>query len=600
MNRQNILFLVLTLHLLIGGILILPAMAATTQVQIVKYANDGTSVIASQTVNYSWMSTNLPVLGDGTTHYYHQGPIFIDDPNETREQELRWNPAEDTNVLEKDMGAVKGTNLKDLCDLVGGMNAGERVKILSSDGWSKWLAYKNVYEYSSREGPIGITWYKNGLYPDTGYTDGMRMVWFADDSVNKLGTGGTGVHAFGNFDWHEAAAPEYWYYYQSGVENYPTTTGISGQYVNRVYIYSDDAPLVAPVAAFSGTPLSGNAPLDVQFTDASTGTITGYAWDFNNDGTTDSSAQSPSYQYSAAGTYTVKLTVTNTAGSDSEVKAGYITVSAAPVAPVAVFSATPQSGTAPLTVSFTDQSTNTPTSWKWEYRADAGSWTEFGSGARNPSRTFGAGTYDIRLTATNAGGSDSELKTDYIIASSPTSLPVADFTTNVTSGTAPLTVKFTDTSTGAGITAWKWDFNNDRIIDSTSQHPVYTFYSPGTYSVNLTITATGGSDSEIKLNYFSVTSSAVNPSTTVGIYRSGMFYLKNNNAGGNADLVFGYGISTDTPLVGDWDGDGVDTVGIYRSGMFYLKNNNAGGNADLVFGYGISTDTPLVGDWDGT
>ena len=105
---------------------------------------------------------------------------------------------------------------------------------------------KTCMSYSSREGPIGICWYKDGTYPDSGYTEGMRMIWFADTSTNPWG-----IHAFGNYDWHEAADPEYWYYYQSGGESYPTTTGISGMYVNRIYIYSDDAPPAAPVAAFS-------------------------------------------------------------------------------------------------------------------------------------------------------------------------------------------------------------------------------------------------------------------------------------------------------------------------------------------------------------
>ena len=49
----------------------------------------------------------------------------------------------------------------------------------------------------------------------------------------------------------------------------------------------------------------------------------------------------------------------------------------------------------------------------------------------------------------------------------------------------------------------------------------------------------------------------------------------------------------DTPLVGDWNGDGNDTVGIYRNGAFYLRNSNTAGYADLVFGYGISADTPV-------
>ena len=83
---------------------------------------------------------------------------------------------------------------------------------------------------------------------------------------------------------------------------------------------------VAPVAGFSASPNSGNAPLTVQFTDASTGTISSYAWDFNNDGVVDSNDKSPSYTYNEAGTYTVNLTVTGPGGRDSEVKIGYISV----------------------------------------------------------------------------------------------------------------------------------------------------------------------------------------------------------------------------------------------------------------------------------
>ena len=86
---------------------------------------------------------------------------------------------------------------------------------------------------------------------------------------------------------------------------------------------------------------------------------------------------------------------------------------------------------------------------------------------------------------------------------------------------------------------------------------------------------------------------------TVGIYRNSAFFLRNSNSAGNADLAFNYGIPGDTPLVGDWDGDGEDTVGIYRNSAFYLRNSNSAGYADLAFNYGIPGDTPLVGDWDG-
>jgi PKD repeat protein len=92
-------------------------------------------------------------------------------------------------------------------------------------------------------------------------------------------------------------------------------------------------PPTPPVAAFSATPISGNAPLTVQFTDQSTNTPTSWAWDFDNDGTVDSTAQSPSYQYTTAGTYTVTLTATNGDGSDGETKTNLITVGTPPPPP---------------------------------------------------------------------------------------------------------------------------------------------------------------------------------------------------------------------------------------------------------------------------
>lgn len=80
-----------------------------------------------------------------------------------------------------------------------------------------------------------------------------------------------------------------------------------------------------PVADFSGTPLSGNAPLDVQFTDLTTNDPTSWSWDFGDSQT--STDQNPLHTYSAAGTYNVTLTSTSNAGSDAETKTGYVTAS---------------------------------------------------------------------------------------------------------------------------------------------------------------------------------------------------------------------------------------------------------------------------------
>lgn len=186
-------------------------------------------------------------------------------------------------------------------------------------------------------------------------------------------------------------------------------------YVDQMYIeYSSGTN--PPVVDFSGSPISGDAPLAVQFTDLSTNNPTSWSWDFG-DGSGTSTAQNPSYTYQSAGTYTVTLTATNAYGSDTETKTDYITVTQPSTdPPVADFSGTPTSGDYPLAVQFTDLSTNNPTSWSWDFGDGVGTST-----AQNPSYTYNAaGTYTVSLTATNAYGSDIETKVDYITVTEPT------------------------------------------------------------------------------------------------------------------------------------------------------------------------------------
>ena len=91
----------------------------------------------------------------------------------------------------------------------------------------------------------------------------------------------------------------------------------------------------------------------------------------------------------------------------------------------------------------------------------------------------------------------------------------------------------------------------------------------------------------------------------MGLYSpaSGVFFLKNTDTGGPADLSYGFGPGGLgwTPLAGDWNGDGADTVGLYEptNGTFFLKNTHSGGPADITFAYGPAGATPLAGDWDG-
>ena len=171
----------------------------------------------------------------------------------------------------------------------------------------------------------------------------------------------------------------------------------------------------APTADFSGTPTSGEAPLEVTFTDYSTESPSAWSWNFG-DGNT-SSTQNPAHTYSSSGTYTVTLSATNFYGTDAEVKTNYITVDAAESTnpPVADFSGTPLNGSAPLEVTFTDYSTESPSSWAWNF-GDGNT-----SSVSAPVHTYSAnGNYTVTLSATNAFGTDEEVKTNYITVSEPT------------------------------------------------------------------------------------------------------------------------------------------------------------------------------------
>ena len=513
----------LVLLTILIGLLVAPAIAATTQIHVVKYANDGTTILSETTKTFQWLEANLPVLGDGTTPYSHQGPVFLDDPaNEDHEQELRLNPEENVNI--QDQGAVKGTNLKDICNLVGGMNAGETLKLKASDGLTRKFAYENVYEYPSQQGPMVVTWYWNGNYVNGSYSSGMKLVFFADDYI------------MGNYDWHESSDSQYWYYYVDGSEKYPTTTGLSVKYISDVLIYSDDAPPIAPVAVFSADPVSGDAPLTVLFSEASTGTgpLT-YAWDFTNDGTVDSTEKNPSHIYDTAGTYTVNLTVTNHAGSDTEIKTDYITVSTPLVPPTAAFTSDIQSGIVPLTVRFTDQSTGTgPFTYSWDFNNDGTA----DSTEQNPSHVYDtAGIYAVKFTVTGPGGLDDEIKTDYITVSPAPVVPSAGFTATPTY----LSVVFTDTSTGTGPLTYAWDFGDGG--SSIDQNPVHVYTSAGTYTVKLTVTGPGGVDDET----ISVTVAAA-PVAPVAAYTATPTYLS---------VVFTDASTGTGPLTYAWDfGDG--------------------------------------------
>ena len=107
--------------------------------------------------------------------------------------------------------------------------------------------------------------------------------------------------------------------------NFPVKDAIQGTLTSsKAGFITIISPFNLPSASFTADPLAGEAPLEVQFNDTSTGSPTSWSWAFGDGGTSDE--QNPFYTYTSAGLYTVNLTVTNTDGSDSEEKADYINV----------------------------------------------------------------------------------------------------------------------------------------------------------------------------------------------------------------------------------------------------------------------------------
>lgn len=263
----------------------LPAQAATTEVHVVKYAADETTVLNETTVTYQWMEENLPVQGDGSTHYYFQGPVFEEQWENTYNldyaggawgsSEEKWDRVdlgsgyvqeEQCNCYpDKDLGACRGTDVSDLCELVGGMLAGDEVKIKASDGFSKKLPYSVIYNNEPALGPYVLTWYSLGAkeggetsgYTGQDYTTGMRAMFFSDTSVNPWGEHITGIGDMANH-----IPEDYWHqYYSSGIL-YPSLGGHTVMHVSEIAIHSSiEPPVVSSIVV-----LPADVTLDIEDT----------------------------------------------------------------------------------------------------------------------------------------------------------------------------------------------------------------------------------------------------------------------------------------------------------------------------------------------
>jgi PKD repeat protein len=220
------------------------------------------------------------------------------------------------------------------------------------------------------------------------------------------------------------------------------------------------------------------------FTDNSSGTPSTWAWDFDNDGNNDETVQNPTYTYTSTGIYPVKLTVTD-GGICSHDTTINVVVSQNSTA---IFTAS--NACLGVATNFTDASLGGVDTWGWDFNNDG----TVDNTTQNPSFTFGTtGTFPVNLQVSVGSNCQHDTTINVTVTESAT----ANFNAStVCFGSA---TTFTDLSS-TGVDSWEWDFNNDGIVDNTSQNPNYNFPSSGTYLVTLQVAIGGNCAHDTSIN----------------------------------------------------------------------------------------------------
>lgn len=163
------------------------------------------------------------------------------------------------------------------------------------------------------------------------------------------------------------------------------------------------------IPTFTANPTTLYEGNSVQFANTTSGNYVSASWTFDGGSPATSTATNPTVTYSTHGTYDATLTIVNTNGCSSSTTEQITVYEAVP--PVADFSASETQITAGNSVTFTDLSENIPTSWSWTFEGG----TPATSTEQNPTVTYSEpGEYTVTLVASNAFGSDTETKTEYI------------------------------------------------------------------------------------------------------------------------------------------------------------------------------------------
>jgi gliding motility-associated-like protein len=240
-----------------------------------------------------------------------------------------------------------------------------------------------------------------------------------------------------------------------------------------------------------GNAIGCSLPFAVTFSDTTSGAVS-WNWSFGDGGS--SLLQNPVHTYTAAGTYTVSLTVKNANGCSAVItKNALVKI----VIPVVKFSATPRGGCAPVIVNFSDSSTSSVpiVSWVWDFGNGNMSTTTVPSASALYSLP---GVFNVKLKIiTNSGCIDSLVKIGYVKTGVK---PVADFSYTPDTICYGQTVQFKDLSVNAN--GWLWIYGDGG--KDTIQNPLHLYSDTGTFTVNLIAKNNGCPDTITKLKIITV------------------------------------------------------------------------------------------------
>jgi len=273
--------------------------------------------------------------------------------------------------------------------------------------------------------------------------------------------------------------------------------GTTGTTINPTHTYANDGNYLAtltinglcdtitiphqvmianpPAANFSHSQVTGCVPLTVQYTNLSSQNTDNILWTFEGGNPVSSQAPNPSVVYANPGTFTVLLEAYNEQGQDVDLRTGLVQVQGVPVVDFTY-------NVSQFTVNFT-YSGNAGYSVLWNF-GDGSTSTQ-----QNPTHTYATqGNYSVTMTVSNACGQTVKVKTVSIAL-----LPEAAFSYTPGDGCAPLTVQYTNQSSGS-YSQLLWSFEGGTPAFSTSNNPTVNYFTGGTFNTSLIAISTNGND----------------------------------------------------------------------------------------------------------